>query len=122
MMMKVFTVRRHYAGEWLTHRINNEILVLDVHVSFVYPSDVLVSRCFKNNFFSSSAYHIKPQMFCIINSHCAKFQKIWSSLRVSQGRVSDFHYFLYKYLYSLTVEHSKMSVNRPISEKKSFRL
>ena len=30
--------------EWLTHRINNEILVLDVHVSFVYPPDVLVSQ------------------------------------------------------------------------------
>ena len=81
-----------------------KVIFFSYFVCMILFSRSYLLGCFKNNCFSSSVYSIKSQMFCIINSHCAKFQKFCSTFRVSQGTVSDFHYFLYKYLYSLTVE------------------
>jgi len=57
-------------------------------------------------------------MFYIIKSHCANFFWFWSTFTVSQGGPKEIHYFLYKYLYSFTVKHSKMSKNLPILKKK----
>ena len=45
-----------------------------------------------------------------------------STFTVSQGVLNEMHYFLYKYLYSLTMKNSKMSKNRPISKKNLFRI